>query len=197
MTRPDPFIEFILRRALDYPDRWEVQGLGMLRIYLDSARRTRLHIWSLDFRTPGVTDIHDHPWNLSSHVIAGRINNARFDRKHFRLSFPGVEYREIGLKCGGDAMLVSEPKSITLYPRASEVIEAGEGYMQWSDEIHATAFEEGTITVVHRTLDEGADPDLAHVFVLPGAEWVDAKPRPATRHEIVHGASLALRAMGL
>jgi hypothetical protein len=156
-----------------------------------------LHIWSLAFRTPGVTDIHDHPWHLTSYVIAGRIVNARFDRERVFDSRTVVEYRELVLKCGSAAEIVGEPKSVVLYPRRSEQICAGEGYMQWCDEIHATAFDEGTITIVNRTLDEGASPDLAHVYVLPGAEWVDAKPRPATRHEVIHGTRLALRTMGL
>jgi hypothetical protein len=74
----------ILARADDHD--WRMQDIGVLGLWLDDERRTRLHVWTPDDAI-GEPLVHDHPFDFSSTVIAGELVNTRYveDRS-------GVEY---------------------------------------------------------------------------------------------------------
>lgn len=60
-------VKAVLEHAQVYT--WQLQGLGMLRLYLNKA--TRLHVWHSGFSVPGASTIHTHPWDFKSEVVAG------------------------------------------------------------------------------------------------------------------------------
>ena len=61
----------ILKNPFNY--EWEVQGLGMLRTYLNED--TRFQIWNKDLIVEDVTDVHTHPWDFISVILQGKITN--------------------------------------------------------------------------------------------------------------------------
>src|SRR5882672_1685770 len=64
-------VKQILDNCGDY--EWSIQGFGMLRTNI--SEYLRLHIWDSRCRVDDVSDIHTHPWNFSSTVIAGWLTN--------------------------------------------------------------------------------------------------------------------------
>lgn len=165
---------------------WTVQGFGMIRTYLDPDKRWRLNIWDDRLGTPDVSTIHDHPWSFTSHVLVGTLLNCRYSlmngpsTHHFQEIVTGEE----GGPRGGiqDCCLCVHPGEDYL---------TGEWYEQKLNEVHETRCVRGTVTLNDRT-----KPTLAHtarVFWPVGSEWVDAKPRPATRDEVEAAVEAAAR----
>lgn len=186
------FVKGILHRPLAY-DGWSVQGLGMLRLYLDPDKQCRLHVWDPDLVVPDVTRIHTHPWDFESTVIAGEVVNEAFyavvgwDNP----VVAGHRYLEQALKCGEDAHLTSVPQKVRLSPRPLEVIHAGRTYSQERSIPHASWPAPGTVTLVSRTFYP--DRDHAFVYYREGETWVDAAPRRATPDEIRNAVDKALK----
>lgn len=169
---------------------WSVQGFGMLRAYL--SPRVRLHVWHSSLRVKDVSDIHDHPWNLTSLVVAGRITDVSYRIKrslHTILSAAQLDPRATFLggriECGPNPSRHG-PSSVCGYVLEStkESYEEGESYAHRFDELHATDYEDGTVTLCHRAPVPGVSRDHANVFWPVGKEWVSAEPRPATREEV-------------
>lgn len=150
---------------------WEIQGFGMLRTYL--SRDVRLHIWSHDLRKKDVSSIHNHPWDFTSLVLRGAIFNERF------VEMPGeVNYNRATIRCGVDAKIESDVEKVRLEKVGHEVVASGEFYSQTASELHDTAYQDGTITLIERHAKP--DPDHARVYWPLGAQWVDARPRKAS-----------------
>jgi hypothetical protein len=148
----------LVENILRHPEGncWQVQGLGMLRCYLDEAKRYRLHIWDNALRVPGVSAMHNHPWNLKSTVIAGCY-------KQYRFTDPlGAQFSEgynmVTIKCGSEACVVSEPQKVRLSQSFMEVYITGSEYTQNADEIHVSVPDDGTVTLVERVVPDGGDP---------------------------------------
>lgn len=173
-------VKNILEKAHSY--KWSLQGLGMLRLYLSDE--VRLHVWDTRYKFYNASPVHDHPWDLSSQVIAGQIRNVIytecdlcFGRGHCLC----VGYKRQTIKCGSGSCLVGEPKVVRLLCKTQMVYE-GEEYHQAAEEIHETKPLDGTVTIVTRTFKE--DRDHAHVFWPAEITWGSAEPRPATSEEI-------------
>ncbi len=150
----------------------------MLRAYI-GGRNDRLHVWDDRYAVPGVSEMHTHPWHLVSLVIAGKVANQRFlkaEGEH------GLPFMEQSLVCGTGGGLESGPEEIELIPCISEVYSEGQHYSQNADEIHVSAPDRGTVTLVNREMLE--DEDRAYVFWPAGEEWVSAEPRPASPGEV-------------
>lgn len=178
--------KLLVKKILESPfeHKWSLQGLGMLRLYLN--KETRLHIWDSRFKVPNVSTIHDHPWDFDSLVVAGRLKQVRF--------YPyeaGERYSYSILKCGAGNCERTPPLPIWLNAMAEEDFGEGDSYRQVSCEIHDSRPYDGTVTIIERKFTK-ADEDHARVFWKEG-DWVSAEPRPATKDEIksITTASLA------
>lgn len=194
-----PLVANVLRNADHY--QWSLQGFGMLRLYL--SREVRLHVWDSRFAVKGVSEIHDHPWNLESYVISGKITNTRYwvhTCIHTDAEIAGLGLRRPFLRseivCGpggnnSPAEVKARGERVWLNPRDPEVYFAGESYAQRADEIHHTSYEDGTVTIVRREFLQ--DTEHAHVFFSADEEWVSAEPRTATPEEVRAITARALR----
>lgn len=155
---------------------WSAQGFGMLRAYLPGNRR--IHVWTRRVAVHTATTLHTHPWDFRSVVLRGMIHNFKFRRM---LDGPAT-HAQYRLKCGEGACVVSDPTLVRLCQVWAEIVSAGGEYAQTYDEIHESAADEGTVTLITRTLR--AEADYAQTFVPVGREFVSAEPRPATPDEV-------------
>lgn len=180
----------LVKTVLMYPrnHRWTLQGFGFLRTYLPfgpNAKRFRLNVWDNDLTLPGVSIIHDHPWDFTSWIINGEFRNLRFVEDHFN----GEEYMHMRIKCGETGgSLGTDALPIRLRAMPVECYTTGDIYQQRADEIHLSAFDQGTVTLNDRT----GDTEMPRVFWPAGGDWVDAKPREATEMEVAKTTLLAL-----
>lgn len=168
MTRA--LVSSILRNPHNHS--WSLQGLGMLRTYLDEKKRYRLHIWSNADATPPASRLHDHPWSFTSYVVAGGITNYRWlwTLDPFEAKRLGARMWNRVLVTCGEACVAGVPEHCWLTAQKPEIITSGEWYMQHAAEVHDTLPEDGTVTIIDRK--PGKDPDHAHVYYPLGEEWV-------------------------
>lgn len=171
----DPFVD----------DRqWSLQGLGMLRTYIGDS--FRLHIWIDDFRYPGVSTIHTHPWDFDSLVISGHVRNTRYLEAEY-----GEGFRRQKILCGEGGCLVSDPEGVVLVKCETENYYPGQKYTQETHEIHESDPANGTVTIIDRSVPSGSDPDHAYVYFR--GDWVTTEPRPATEDEVMKAIEAASR----
>lgn len=171
---------------------WSLQGFGMLRTYL--SPQLRLHVWDPAFRVPNVTEIHDHPWDFTSVVLAGRIRNVRYrDDRDALDTLDRPTHVCSRIMCGPQPTEPDAKIGVARLVVASEDVHvAGESYAQKAAELHASYADPGTVTLCRRSPVEGRSPDHALVYWPLGGERVSAEPRPATDDEIdaIVGAAL-------
>ena len=186
-----PLVKALLEKAEQY--EWSTQGLGMMRLYL--APEIRLHVWTEAQRAESVSELHTHPWDFESTVIAGRVRNHRFIESDGTSQETGgaIPRMKQQIYCGEGGGLVGEPAECFLAEQPTEILEEGDVYTQRADEIHKSRPENGTVTIIERHFVK-ADRDHALVYWPRGEEWVTAEPRPATEQEVVLAAEHALRA---
>lgn len=101
-------------RALTAPlhHKWQIQGLGMLRTYLDDAGEMRLHVWDSSASYVKDSNIHTHPWGFDSRVLSGVMRNRRF-----LCSMNGWghhDYMRQKIVCGPGGCSVEEPEEASL-----------------------------------------------------------------------------------
>ena len=189
MLNANPLRALTLAVLGDPTREWQVQGLGMLRTYLQPE--VRLHIWhnSLRYKETHAAEvrrtlsIHNHPWDFSSTVICGEITNIIY-----RHAAPGAgfrEYQRIRIRCGADPDLPPEQSLGDVFPLVGQscALRAGESYTMRADELHETNFIDGTVTIVTRHFRPELD-DMADIYCQVGREWIGAEPRIATPNEI-------------
>lgn len=197
----------LVRRILEHPDahQWSLQGFGMLRTYLDAAKQWRLNIWHSKFAVPGVSVIHDHPWDFTSWVVFGSFTNQRYRQIipaplqfYSAVNLDMVKRAKIfewmTIKTGEGGSPTSEREFIALAPQDPERLWSMSTYEQRASEIHASYYEDGTVTLNdRRRLPDG---EHARVFWPAGTTWVDAEPREATPDEVYEMTSFALSKFG-
>lgn len=188
-------VRAILQQPFDGGRVWRAHGIGMLRTYLDDARLVRLNLWHSSLVVPGISTMHTHPWSLHSEVVVGRIINTRWER--VRPSDPfSIAYVEDRIPCGavpdGEFALKGEAKTVYLRAVLHEDMTAGMSYSQKPEEIHTSAFLDGTATVMKRDRADGITE--ASVFWPLGTLWGDAT-RDVTADEIVRICSISLALM--
>jgi len=184
MNHTAVFVKHILENARRF--EWSLQGLGMLRLYLNPE--TRLHVWSGKHRVPGVTAIHDHPWGFTSTIISGSIVNYIYREAMSVQTRPFMKQR---IQCGPDGCSQGEPESVALCVDSARRYWSGDSYTQAAPEIHETLFEDGTVSLIEKV----GQGEYAHVFYPAGATWVSARPRQATWEEVIAITRNALRRM--
>lgn len=197
MTKTDlTFLRPLVVRVLSEPfteGQWTVQGFGFLRTYFgprDNPKKFRLNVWDSRFTVPNVSTIHDHPWDLTSLIIAGHMTNERYiDRDVDYSRLPKFSYTTIKTGVGG-GLERGLTKICTLEKYPTELYSPGDSYRQHAEEIHETKFLDGSVTLNERI----GDTEHARVFWPAGTEWVDAIPRPATRDEVISTTGWALGA---
>lgn len=185
-----PMVRDVLNNWTRY--RWSIQGFGQLRTYI--SKELRLHVWNSKFAVPGVTMIHDHPWDFESVVVFGRIVNSRYsvrpcahspdDVERLLIRQPFIKAKIVcGPKGGNDpAGLKASGERVWLTPLDPETYDVGSSYCQEASEVHHTSFDDGTVTLVHRKFMP--DEKHAHVFFRADEEWVSAEPRDADLDEV-------------
>jgi hypothetical protein len=183
-------IHAILTNAIIHPklQPWTVQGFGMLRTYLPfGPNHETLPVEPVERRSCAPRREHDarssmvvsHSW-----IINGEFRNLRFVED----SINGDEYEFMKIMCGECGGARSGVESICLGALPVEHYTTGDLYHQDADEIHLSAYDQGTVTLNDRT----GDTEHARVFWPAGGHWVDAKPREATQQEIMRTLTLAL-----
>lgn len=172
-------VESILRNWENY--EWTIQGFGMLRTYVGSDRKFRVNIWDNRFAVPGVSMIHDHPWDFTSNIIVGSIVNIRYIEVACALR--ACEYSYAKIKCGPGGGMETCVSDLELHPLPLEYYDEGDTYRQRANEIHETKFMDGTVTLIERTFRE--DTEHARVFWRRDSNWVSAEPRVATSEEVI------------
>ena len=166
----------ILKNPSNY--EWEVQGLGMLRTYLN--KDTRFQIWNKDLIVEDVTDIHTHPWDFVSLILQGKITN------HIYKEYPeqvndSKKYFRCLITTGEDAY-VKEKSEVYLLKYEKNTYPSGIYYIHKKHDPHKIKFKDGTITVLSKFNKN--DESEAYTYVKDGNEWVSAMPRPAKDYEI-------------
>ena len=177
-----------VRQILFHPENheWTTQGLGMLRTYLDPSGIYRLHIWDSSQVNPQASRIHDHPWSFESRVIAGGLVNQRYYRSEHPNS---MEYQLVQIKCGAGGGPVSGIETVHLLMVQEEELNAGDVYAQHWTELHDSAAEDGTVTIIKR--DFKTDTEHATVCWEKGP-WGSAEPRRAEPEEVRYVTQTAL-----
>lgn len=171
-------IKKILEQAEHY--EWSLQGLGMLRLYLDA--NTRLHVWDKRHAFPGASPIHDHlQWALNSTIISGGMVNVRYVEQ-LKARANQMTHMVGTLKAGYGCYFKDEPKPTRLVQCEPEHYLPGHSYWQRAAEIHESCPENGTVTLMRKSPTD--DNESARVFWPIGTEWGSAEPRPATLAEV-------------
>jgi|SRR6478736_2053127 len=181
---------FVANALQDDRREWTAQGFGFLRTYFgpaDAPKKFRLNLWHSRFTVPNVSTIHDHPWDLTSLIIAGQMVNQRYRIGHASLDRTH-HYTTIKTGVGG-GLERNDVQDCALVKYPSEIYRPGDSYKQRAEEIHETIFADGTVTLNERI----GDTEHARVFWPYQTDWVDAFPRPATREEVADTVLASLR----
>lgn len=199
MTLDREEVEFILRHHRNF--EWDIQGFGMLRMYVDTERRTRLQVWDQRLAVFGASPIHDHPWDFRSVVHAGVLYNQRFTRSHVRGEGTWQQYSERIITPGPNTIDEDDEhptvKSIWLVPQPIEVYMLGESYQQTWRELHCTRYQQGTVTVIDRDRTRPDGDRASSIWKGEPDAWVSARPIPATEQQVDMIISDCLRAWWL
>lgn len=186
---PDPIaLETLTRQVFnswqDY--EWSLQGFGMLRCYL--SREVRLHIWDDRYRVSNVSDIHDHPLDLTSLVLSGELTDHHYAVCVEDSKLEDTTHYGNRIVCGPGGGVSEEVKPYWLYNYMPETFRAGQSYEVKKGALHRTVARRGTVTLVSRSnRSENEEGDIA--LSLWGADlgtrgWVSAESRPATPEEV-------------
>ncbi len=156
-----------------------VHGNGFIQIDLDDVRR--LHIWG----HPDIphqktySPIHDHIFNFTSHILAGRMVNVNYELieredGNFNIYHPAVRNKE-------DTVLEQmDDKRYVIWPQATAVVCGDSSFMGFGRQYHMAAgvfhetFPTGpTATIIFKmgkTQAEGNDSVLPRVLVPRGVD---------------------------
>jgi hypothetical protein len=158
---------------------WQVQGFGMLRIYLDGPTEPRLQIWDQRLAVWSNNAIHDHPWAFRSTIMAGTIFNQRYDIGHPG-TWPNGHITEIVPGTRGGRLSERPINPCFIAPRPVEVYSMGDSYSQAHREMHLTRYLPGTITLIDRFDREPEDIAKVAWFGAADAQPPFVNPYPAT-----------------
>lgn len=188
-------IRTILEHPVDFD--WTVQGFGMMRTYFGTDKKYRLNIWDSALAVPHVSVIHDHPWDFTSWVIAGRFVNTRYVDATVDTSLQyniHDHYDWQVIKTGEGGGPDGERGESFLRPVSwPETYCPGDSYRQDAREIHESSYADGSVTLNDRV--KRLDGEHARVWWPHGEAWVDAEPRVATLNEVKRTTERALEVM--
>lgn len=183
-------IKELVKKIFEQADsyEWQVQGLGMLRMYL--TNKYQLHIWNPKLCYADNSVIHTHPWSFKSIVLCGKLTNYIYKE-----SETGEKMWRQRIHCGeggglvGDAEIVhlEEERKYPVFPVYKDTLL--HGYQQNYSYIHRTEFVPGTVSLIERHFEENTE--VASVYWPHGTGWTSAEPREAKRAEIIETLALA------
>src|SRR5215207_9815263 len=170
----------ILEDALDHP--WRMQDIGVLGLWLDDRRTSRLHVWTPDDAI-GDRLVHDHRFDFTSTVVVGELVNTRYVEDP-----SGQEYVRDRYAAGNED---DRRADMVRLVGTSETLRAGARYRQVASELHDSRQLPGTVTVLH--FDEMVD-DLPELTTCrrPDSPWVSGRARTATHQEVQRITAMAL-----
>lgn len=171
-------VQTILHDPFNMP--WSVQGFGMLRTYFGADKKYRLNLWDSSLAVDHVSILHTHPWHFTSWIMSGVFKNIRYYEA--RPGSGDLTHDWMVIKTGEGGGADGERGSSRLLAGETELYLPGDTYMQSAEEIHASFYEDGTVTLNDRT--RIGDGEHARVFWPHGEQWVDAEPRAANADEI-------------
>lgn len=151
---------------------WSKQGFGMYRTKI--ADVGRIHVWDSRIRAPLVSDVHEHPWDLTSRIVSGELINQRFGRLEAP-NVPAIKYRVSDIKTGEGGGLTGETEEVLLSAFDPEFYLPGRTYTQQANEIHRTIAMDGTVTLMTR--DQGPPLQATRVYWPAGMGWVTAETK--------------------
>ena len=199
LTRDD--VRRILEDHANY--EWQVQGFGMLRIYLPGEMESRLQVWDQRLASWSNNAIHDHPWAFRSTVYAGQLINQRYQ---IQLAHPHGPYTATTgnghiteIVPGTRGGLLSERPVLPcqISRNTPEVYAMGDSYRQTHREMHLTKYAQGTVTVIDRFEREEADIARVAWFGEPHDQPPFVQPYPADRKTVALVIGDCLRAWWL
>jgi hypothetical protein len=192
-------IRQMVRNILEHPDEheWTMQGLGMLRTYVN--KELRMHVWHNNYATvtPETGSAHHtHPWDFSAYIVTGQMDNVRFRAPLDQDSILDIEeYDRVLIQCGPTGCIDGKPERVLLTRMQPERYTPGDSYMQLKDEVHFSKPLDGTVTLIHRKFYP--DTERAYVLGPVGKVYINAGARPATPievHAITTAALLRMKA---
>ncbi len=174
--------------------KWRHSGLGMLQGYVleGTDREIRVHIWHPSLRRAGIAEsglVHDHRFDLTSHVLVGTIRQTEYqltpNELMGRYKLFQVLHARASLANTGGQTYFEEPQLLQGRHDAevqSCDIRGGQSYFFPAREFHGTDFYgQLTVTLVTKTnqTEEPArilaphDRALVHAFSdpLPESKW--------------------------
>lgn len=170
--------ESIRQVLLDWENReWTLQGLGMLRTYLGTDKAVRLHVWDSRYVAPGVSELHTHPWDFSSYIVAGQVGHQRWI-----VDDEGAPFMAQDVRCGKGGGLIDQPRPVGLRFCSEEHYVEGASYEMTAEEIHRVLPLDGSVSIIERSFR--ANTEIATVFWPDGTVWGSAETRRAKPHEV-------------
>ena len=133
----------ILKNPFNY--EWEVQGLGMMRTYLNED--TRFQIWNKDLIVEDVTDVHTHPWDFISVILQGKITNHIY-KEYMGQVNASKKYFRCLINTGEDAY-VKEKNEVYLLKYNKSNYTGGNFYIIKKHVPHKIKFKDGTTNTLY------------------------------------------------
>ncbi len=152
------------RKAFDAGHRPRVHGNGFIQ--LDLGEQKRLHIWGHPAIPRQIVDtgIHDHRFDFTSTVIAGRLINARYhpgNATRYKIYTPQTREGEDTILCEtGASMMVANPTMI--------MVREGEKYGMFARDFHESFTDRPSATVMTKL--GSTHPEAPRVLVPLGKE---------------------------
>lgn len=170
--------------------RWRHNGLGLLQAYLLEGERDelRVHVWHKSLMREGIEDsglLHDHRFDLTSHVLHGELLQREFDlvasptgawRTH-----SVIHAREALKHAIDDGTVLAQPHRFNVESYDTKIV-SGQSYWFPRRVFHGTFVKsELAVTLVRKSnqVNEPAlilaphDKPVVHAFAetLPPAAW--------------------------
>lgn len=164
------------RRGPDYFKQW----LADMEEWGVQVRRRSRNSW-YDVATTGYPVEELAPCSICGHVFcSGAFRNQRFvEKSHV---WHGEKYYWAVIKTGEGGGPDGESGTTFLNALPIEFYRPGDIYRQQAEEVRASYYNDGTVTINDRRRRE--DGEHARVFWPYGEGWVDAEPRQATLAEV-------------
>ena len=159
--------------ARRHPYGFIVVSLGSVD-HPDGRLVYRLHLWPEGFRLPGSADlmVHDHIYDIVSHVLAGSIVQHEYAEDDGGTPF--ASYR--GLYDGPHSVLERRPSAVHIRETAVERMETGRTYALSAGALHMVVVDSTvfTATILRTRYDEGrVDPLILAPLDAPASYRFD------------------------